>query len=303
MVDTLEKLKYIAGDQAALQKTAEQKKIAKGQEFHLKSGETISGELSSYEEGTYRVKSKYGVLSIEVKDAASIIFNSNDGIVTVLTEVSPTAQDTDLIRGSVKSIRSGELRVFTEYGDVVVNKLEKLQKISTVEFSKIAIEGFLNRNFLKNPSVESGLDGWVVPDHYQVRSQAPLPKDGSFYFFAGENNIAVAYQNISLQEIARFIDKYELESEIRGYMRDFQDNDISQIVVEFLSEDKTVLDTVNSPQVARSDQWIKFSTKKIIPPGTVFVRFNLKSIRKSGDDNDGYFDALYFGISIPTETN
>lgn len=103
--------------------------VVLAQEFHLKSGEIVSGELIGYEEGTYRVKSKYGVLSVLAEDVASVTFNAEDGVVTVLTEGLPTAQDTDLIRGTVEWIRNGELRIATEYGYVVVNKLKKLKEI------------------------------------------------------------------------------------------------------------------------------------------------------------------------------
>jgi hypothetical protein len=129
VVNMLEKLKYLANDQAALQKADEQVKTATGQEFHLKSGETISGEVISYDEGTYRVRSKYGVLSISATDVASVIFNAANGVVTVLTEVSPAAANPDQIRGTVESFRNGELKIVTEYGYAVVNKLEKLKQI------------------------------------------------------------------------------------------------------------------------------------------------------------------------------
>ena len=48
------------------------------------------------------MKSKYGVLSILAEDVASVTFNAEAGVVTVLTERVPTAQDTDLIRGTIE---------------------------------------------------------------------------------------------------------------------------------------------------------------------------------------------------------
>ena len=135
-INALDKLKYLAANQDALQQAENVVKTATGQEFRLKSGETVSGEVVSYAEGVYRVRSKYGVLSINGEDVASVLCNAKGGIVTVFTAVAPTAKESDVLRGTVDSFRNGGLKIVTEYGYVVVDKLEKLKQIDSSDSSE-----------------------------------------------------------------------------------------------------------------------------------------------------------------------
>lgn len=131
VVNTLDTVKYIASDQEALQDAEKPSTFSEGQEFHLKSGETISGELVSYAEGAYRVKSKYGVLSILAEDVSSVFFNTENGIVTIFTETAPNAENTDLVQGTVDFLQNGQMKIVTKYGYLVVNSLDKIARIQS----------------------------------------------------------------------------------------------------------------------------------------------------------------------------
>lgn len=95
-----------------------------GEEFRMKTGEMVSGELMSYEDGTFRVKSKFGILSIEASDLAAIGVNTEEGIVDIVLG-TPTKDNRDRITGTIEYVREGELKIKTEYGYVVVNPMNK----------------------------------------------------------------------------------------------------------------------------------------------------------------------------------
>jgi hypothetical protein len=96
--------------------------------------------LMSYENGTFRVKSKFGVLSIEASDLAAIGVNTEEGIVDIVIG-TPTKDNRDRITGAIEYVREGELKIKTEYGYVVVNPLNKaaeiaLSEVTTAEVTK-----------------------------------------------------------------------------------------------------------------------------------------------------------------------
>lgn len=104
------------------------------EEFLLKSGEKLNGELISYEGTTFRVKSKFGVLSIEEKDLAVIGFNTKEGVLEVMMG-TPTKNDRDRVKGTLETVREGEFRIKTDYGYVVINALDKLSGIGLTQDS------------------------------------------------------------------------------------------------------------------------------------------------------------------------
>lgn len=95
-----------------------------GAEFRLKNGDAVSGELMSYDGTTFRVKSSFGVLSIEASDMAVIGLNTEEGVVDIVLG-APTASDRDRVRGAIEYVREGEVKIKTDYGYVVVNPLDK----------------------------------------------------------------------------------------------------------------------------------------------------------------------------------
>ena len=113
-----------------------------GAEFRLKSGDSVTGDLMSYDGTTFRVKSKFGVLSIEASELGVIGINSEEGIVDIVLG-TPTSDDRDRIKGTIEYVREGEVKIKTEYGYVVVNPLDKATGIfsSEAETGKMAKPG------------------------------------------------------------------------------------------------------------------------------------------------------------------
>lgn len=95
-----------------------------GAEFRLKSGDSVTGELMSYDGTTFRVKSKFGVLSIEASEMAVIGLNTEEGLVDIVLG-TPTTDDRDRVKGTIEYVREGEVKIKTDYGYVVVNPLDK----------------------------------------------------------------------------------------------------------------------------------------------------------------------------------
>jgi hypothetical protein len=107
------------------------------EKFYLKGGDVVSGELISYENDTFRVKSALGVLSIEASQLIQIRGNSDEGVVTIVIG-TPTPENQDRITGTIETAREGEFRIKTEYGYVVVNSLDKLAGITLDTSAEIA---------------------------------------------------------------------------------------------------------------------------------------------------------------------
>ncbi len=96
--------------------------------FHLKSGDTVTGELMGFDGQTYRARSKYGILSFDAKDVTAVAFNAAQGVVEI-ARGSPTKDDRDRIRGTVESYRNGVLRVKTAYGYLVVEQPQQIGEL------------------------------------------------------------------------------------------------------------------------------------------------------------------------------
>lgn len=109
-----------------------------GAEFRLKNGDSVTGELVSYDGTTFRVKSKFGVLSIEASEIAVIGLNTEEGLVDIVLG-TPTTDDRDRVKGTIEYVREGEVKIKTDYGYVVVNPLDKATGIfmSEAEAGKV----------------------------------------------------------------------------------------------------------------------------------------------------------------------
>ena len=102
--------------------------VSFGARFRLKNGDSATGELVSYDGKVFRVKSQFGVISIEKKDMAAIELNTEQGVVDVVFG-SPSAEDRDRIRGEIEYVRENEVKIKTDYGYVVIAPPEKLTGI------------------------------------------------------------------------------------------------------------------------------------------------------------------------------
>lgn len=156
-----------------------------GEEFRMKTGEMVSGELMSYEDGTFRVKSKFGILSIEAGDLAAIGVNTEEGIVDIVLG-TPTKDNRDRITGTIEYVREGELKIKTEYGYVVVNPMNKATGI----FLSAAEAGKMPKPGAPAESKEKLFEGKEYTHEYLTQRVADVVKAES-----GEVKVAILHIN------------------------------------------------------------------------------------------------------------
>ena len=153
----------------------------------------------------------------------------------------------------------------------------------------------LRRNLVYNGGAEQGLEGWDVSNNYTTRSSDPQPHGGQFYFFPGQNKNSEATQDISLLGLTTLIDSNRVACTVKGYMRDYENADESQIIIDFFLENHSLVNRIESPIVKSSEDWIEFAREYKLAPGTRSVRITLLSTYRQGlKNNDGYFDDIEF---------
>jgi len=158
------------------------------------------------------------------------------------------------------------------------------------------------QNLILNPSCEDTLvDGeiphWteIVGSNWTQRAASPDPFAGNYYFFAGIAAVAELQQDVDLSNYASLIDNGDLEFYFEGYVRSWSQfpTDQSRIQLEFLDSLKTAkLDSFDSGNRTNTSAWVQIADTTLAPPETRYIRIRLISTRKSGSNNDGYYDSL-----------
>ena len=165
-----------------------------------------------------------------------------------------------------------------------------------------------SQNLIMNPGCEDSLVNGEIPHWTEIvgnnwtrRIASPIPYEGSAYFFPGVAVLAELQQEVDVSMYAADIDNELLEFIFEGYVRSYPQSplDQSRIVLEFLDSTKTAkLDSVDSGNYANSSAWVQISDTSIAPQGTRNIRIRLISTRRSGSNNDGYYDALSL-VAVP----
>lgn len=175
----------------------------------------------------------------------------------------------------------------------------KSQKNEDNSNPRLERDELLNVNLVKNGGAEADLQFWDTSPGYSVRNADPSAYKGLNYFFPGANKgTVVASQSIDLTKLSYLIDKNRLVCEVSGYMRNYENKDQSQLVVEFSDMNGNLIETVASPIVAQAYQWLKYSEVKRIVSGVKMARVILRSTYRHGaNNNDGYFDEIGLSCS------
>jgi hypothetical protein len=142
----------------------------------------------------------------------------------------------------------------------------------------------------------------VIGTNWTQRQSSPSPWEGNHYFFAGAGASAELRQDVSLADYAGLIDSGNQLFSFLSYVRSWDQSpaDVSQIILQYLNADKTqVLANYDLGQYASITAWIPVAHSSTAPVGTRFIRIRLVSIRHSGTNNDGYFDAVSLSTTIP----
>lgn len=181
-------------------------------------------------------------------------------------------------------------------GNDAIRRIARDGTITSI--ARAVIPGELIQNSSAEQPLNNGeLPGWteVLGTGWTKRFSAPDPADGSAYFFAGANALAELRQDIDVSADAEAIDASRRRYRFRGLVRSFNQlpGDTSQIVVEYRdAANALVLAAFDSGEIFNRFAWQEVADTRLAPVGTRWVRVRLVSRRRSGSNNDGYFDKL-----------
>lgn len=157
-------------------------------------------------------------------------------------------------------------------------------------------------NLLENPSndeplVGANIPGWieVLGANWTQRSEGPPPFEGSSYFFPGVVRDAELAQDVDVTGFSAAIDGGAQAFNFAGYVRSFSQgnsSDESRIVLEYRNAAGEILDSFDSGGIDNTTEWQLVVDSRNAPVGTRTIRVRLISTRRSGSNNDGYYDAL-----------
>lgn len=146
------------------------------------------------------------------------------------------------------------------------------------------------------PLVAGGIQGWteVLGNNWTKRSISPPPQAGESYFFAGVGPSAELSQTVDVSGYSASILGGMQRFSFTGFVRSYPQarNDTSQIILEYLNSDLGIVDSFQSLIFSDASQWTEVFDERLAPTDTAFVRVRLLSTRRTGANNDGYFDSL-----------
>jgi hypothetical protein len=131
------------------------------------------------------------------------------------------------------------------------------------------------------------------PSALQLIGGVQLP--GQRYFAPGNSaTVSELRQTVTLAQHASLIAQGNMLLRLTGWVRSFDQSptDRTQIILECLANDDTVLAELDLGQNTNTDDWRLLSGTLIVPSGTTQARVRLRSTRRAGTNNDGYFDNI-----------
>lgn len=167
----------------------------------------------------------------------------------------------------------------------------------------ICLKSF-GQNLIKNgscdlPLIQNKIPNWVYPSeiNFKKRDFDPLPFEGLAYFSSGDNNnYAEIYQDIDISDLKQRSLVDSVSMEFSGYVRSWPQEPPDQSNVIFYMK-RNQLDSVHLGPFSEVNFWKKinysFSLKSVSS-----LRIKLLSIRRAGENNDGYYDALTLKAKI-----
>ena len=155
-----------------------------------------------------------------------------------------------------------------------------------------------------NPGAELGIDYWTVTAGYMESLEAyecdgVPPYSGEYYFAVGalcnSAGYAEAEQEINISDYSDCVDAGLTTANYGGYLSNWGGSDHPEMIVLFLDENSEELDHGLTLDTYNSN-WTLLDANYPIPAGTRDVHMVLMGTRYSGDDNDSYFDDLFFKV-------
>lgn len=149
---------------------------------------------------------------------------------------------------------------------------------------------------LSNPGAESGnTSGWTSSTNLAVKTTAPTPRTGSYYFQASSDTAtAYAYQDIDVSYYATDIDAGDAYVDLYFDAASSSGADTGYVEIDFLNGSNVSQGTVQTIEFASHGQnWCKMRIPKtLIPSTTRTLRIGMYGNRSSGVPNDAYFDTF-----------
>ena len=133
-------------------------------------------------------------------------------------------------------------------------------------------------------------------------SYAPA-EEGYRLFFSGKDSLGILQQDVNIASYSMAVDAQKINVIFNGFVRSHDQHpaDQSRILVQCLDVSKTnVLFEFDSDTISSIGVWKEVADTFIAPLGTRFLRVQLIATRRSGVDNDGYFDNLcLYAVKTP----
>jgi hypothetical protein len=156
------------------------------------------------------------------------------------------------------------------------------------------------QEFLVNGGADAALVNGEIPGWREVRGSswtagpAAAPHSGSGHFFAGRVGSAELAQTVDVSSCAAQIDAGTQQMAFSAYIRSWNQSpaDTSRIILEYRNSGGSGLGSFDSGNRLNRIAWVQVSHSATLPIGTRSINVRLLAERKSGNDNDGYFDSL-----------
>jgi hypothetical protein len=169
-------------------------------------------------------------------------------------------------------------------------------------------------DLLENGGAESGNSDWQAWGYFE--SVATIgskgPHGGSKFFYGGDNNEhSELYQDIDVSEDAEKIDhppsdpwvgENPVKATLSGYLNSYAGYEWPVLCMEFLDSSRAIKSVHETSRGTTRSTWTRGERANVeVPSGTRTIRVKMRSYRRSGADNDGYFDDLSLKLYIPTD--
>lgn len=162
------------------------------------------------------------------------------------------------------------------------------------------------QNLILNPSCDDALVNGNIPFWQEINgmnwsqrcgSPNPLPNNGTCYFFAGADALDILTQTIDVTSFASSIDNGSQIFYFHGYETSYAQSppDEANIFIEFNDSTNTQIGSIHFGPYSQTAIWQELDSALQVPPLTRSVIIKLRSERRNGSNNDGYYDQLYLG--------
>lgn len=169
----------------------------------------------------------------------------------------------------------------------------------------LAMQEFLVNGGADAPLVNGEIPGWrEVRGSSWTAGPAAAPHAGSGHFFAGRVGSAELAQTVDVSAAAGSIDAGGQRMVFSGYLRSWNQSpaDTSRVFLEYRGGGGQYLGGHDTGNLAYRTAWTQVTHDRMLPAGTRSVVVRLLAERRSGNDNDGYFDSLSLKLDRPEIT-